>query len=52
MSGKAVRVLIVDDHAVVREGYRTLLQKHEGLTVVGEASSSLTLRVRRRRRVE
>jgi two-component system, NarL family, invasion response regulator UvrY len=40
MSRKAVRVLIVDDHAVVREGYRTLLQKHEGLTVVGEASNA------------
>ena len=37
MSRKAVRVLLVDDHAVVREGYRTLLEKHEGLTVVGEA---------------
>lgn len=37
MSKKAIRVLLVDDHAVVREGYRTLLTKHEGLTVVGEA---------------
>jgi two-component system, NarL family, invasion response regulator UvrY len=40
MSRKAVRVLLVDDHAVVREGYRTLLEKHEGLTVVGEASNA------------
>ena len=37
MSGKAIRVLIVDDHAVVREGYRALLTKQEGITVVGEA---------------
>jgi DNA-binding NarL/FixJ family response regulator len=37
VSRKAVRVLLVDDHAVVREGYRTLLAKHDGLTVVGEA---------------
>jgi len=37
MSGKRIRVLIVDDHAIVREGYRALLAKHEGLTVVGEA---------------
>jgi two-component system invasion response regulator UvrY len=37
MSRKTVRVLLVDDHAVVREGYRTLLSKHEGLVVVGEA---------------
>ena len=42
MSGKAVRVLLVDDHAVVREGYRTLLEKHEGLTVVGEAANAAT----------
>ncbi len=34
---RTVRVLLVDDHAVVREGYRTLLEKHEGLQVVGEA---------------
>ena len=37
MSLKTVRVLIVDDHAVVREGYRALLEKQEGLKVVGEA---------------
>ena len=37
MSRKTIRILIVDDHAVVREGYRALLAKHEGLTVVGEA---------------
>jgi DNA-binding NarL/FixJ family response regulator len=40
MSGKAVRVLLVDDHAVVREGYRTLLEKHEGLAVVAEAADA------------
>ncbi|MFZ1431098.1 MAG: response regulator transcription factor [Geminicoccaceae bacterium] len=40
MSGRAVRVLLVDDHAVVREGYRTLLEKHEGLRVVGEAENA------------
>src|SRR4029079_10848837 len=40
MSRKDVRVLLVDDQAVVREGYRTLLEKHEGLTVVGEASNA------------
>src|SRR5947207_14804801 len=37
MSREAIRVLIVDDHAIVREGYRALLEKHEGLKVVGEA---------------
>jgi DNA-binding NarL/FixJ family response regulator len=32
-----ITVLLVDDHAVVREGYRTLLAKHGGLKVVAEA---------------
>ena len=40
MSGRAVRVLLVDDHAVVRQGYRTLLEKHEDLRVVGEAENA------------
>jgi DNA-binding NarL/FixJ family response regulator len=35
-----IRVLLVDDHAVVREGYRTLLEKHGGVSVVGEASNA------------
>jgi DNA-binding NarL/FixJ family response regulator len=33
-----IRVLIVDDHAVVREGLRTFLQLQEGMEVVGEAA--------------
>ncbi len=40
MSGaaeKKIRVLLVDDHAVVREGYRRLLERDENLSVVGEA---------------
>jgi two-component system, NarL family, invasion response regulator UvrY len=40
MTRASVRVLLVDDHAVVREGYRTLLEKHAGLTVVGEAANA------------
>jgi two-component system invasion response regulator UvrY len=40
MSRNTIRVLLVDDHAVVREGYRTLLGKHEGLTVVAEAGDA------------
>jgi two-component system, NarL family, invasion response regulator UvrY len=31
-------ILLVDDHAVVREGYRSVLQKQPGLRVVAEAS--------------
>jgi two-component system, NarL family, invasion response regulator UvrY len=34
-----ISVLLVDDHAVVREGYRRLLERDENLIVVGEASS-------------
>ncbi len=32
------RILLVDDHAIVREGYRSLLQKQDGLQVVAEAA--------------
>lgn len=32
-----IRILIVDDHAVVREGLRTFLELQDGLEVVGEA---------------
>ena len=32
-----IRVLLVDDHAVVREGLRTFLELQEGIEVVGEA---------------
>jgi DNA-binding NarL/FixJ family response regulator len=33
-----IRVLIVDDHAVVREGLRAFLELQEGIAVVGEAA--------------
>lgn len=40
MSGaEAIRVLVVDDHAVVREGIRHVLSEGAGFTVVGEAQS-------------
>ena len=31
-------IMLVDDHAVVREGYRSVLQKQPGLKVIAEAS--------------
>jgi NarL family two-component system response regulator LiaR len=34
----AIRVLVVDDHAVVREGLRTFLSLQDGIEVVGEAA--------------
>ncbi len=40
MSGK-IRVLIVDDHAILREGVRALLQVHGDLEVVGEAGDGI-----------
>jgi DNA-binding NarL/FixJ family response regulator len=34
-----IRVLLVDDHAVVREGYRRLLEATAGIRVIAEAGS-------------
>ncbi len=39
MSEGQVRVMLVDDHEVVREGLRTLVGKNKGLIVVAEAST-------------
>ncbi|MCC6630293.1 MAG: response regulator transcription factor [Chloroflexi bacterium] len=36
---EAVTVLLVDDHAVVRQGLRAFLDVADGVTVVGEASN-------------
>jgi two-component system invasion response regulator UvrY len=35
-----ISVLLVDDHAVVREGYRRLLERDASLVVVGEAATA------------
>ncbi len=35
-----IRVFVVDDHAVVREGYRRLLERERGIEVVGEAADA------------
>ena len=36
---QSVRVLIVDDHGIMRAGLRMLLESQPGITVVGEAST-------------
>lgn len=41
MSHETIRVLIADDHPIVREGLRTILGFQEGIEVVGEASDGL-----------
>ena len=37
-----VRILIADDHAIVREGVRNLIETHTGWSVCGEAGDGLT----------
>ena len=39
LSGSRVRVMIVDDHAIVRKGIRALLSEAGGFEVVGEADN-------------
>src|SRR5882762_9958657 len=36
---KPIRVLLIDDHAVVRSGLRMLVENHPGLKVAGEAAN-------------
>lgn len=36
----SIRVLLVDDHAIVREGYRRLIEKHRDIEVVAEANDA------------
>lgn len=36
-SATSLRILLADDHAMVRQGLRALLERHAGLEVVGEA---------------
>ena len=39
MSAREVTILLVDDHAVVRAGFRRLLEQTPGIRVVTEAAS-------------
>jgi two-component system, NarL family, invasion response regulator UvrY len=38
--GGAIKILLVDDHPIVREGYRRLLERLGGFLVVGEAGEA------------
>jgi NarL family two-component system response regulator LiaR len=38
---ETIRILIADDHAIVRRGLRTLISSEEGMELVGEASDGL-----------
>jgi DNA-binding NarL/FixJ family response regulator len=40
--GEPIRVLVVDDHPVVRQGLRTFLDLQPDITVVGEAADGAT----------
>jgi DNA-binding NarL/FixJ family response regulator len=40
VSGPAIRVVVVDDHPVVREGLRSYLSSRDGIEVVGEADDA------------
>ena len=37
--GSPIRTVLVDDHALLREGLRAVLERHDGIAVVGEAGS-------------
>jgi two-component system, NarL family, response regulator NreC len=39
VNGATIGVLLIDDHVVVREGLRALLERQQGVTVVAEAGS-------------
>ena len=39
MTGSPIRVLLVDDHAVMRAGFRMILEAEDGITVVDEAAT-------------
>jgi two-component system invasion response regulator UvrY len=39
MNGEPIRIMLVDDHAVVRAGFRRLLDQEAGIRVIAEADS-------------
>jgi len=41
MTDHSRKIMLVDDHAIVREGYRAILQKQRGLDVIAEAADGI-----------
>src|SRR6267143_1437807 len=39
LPAKVIRVLLIDDHHVVREGLRMLIESHPGFKIIGEADN-------------
>jgi DNA-binding NarL/FixJ family response regulator len=40
MKARLIRVILIDDHPIVREAARAIMSNHEELLVVGEAGSA------------
>jgi YesN/AraC family two-component response regulator len=38
----SIRILLVDDHKIMRDGLRSLIEKQNGMAVVGEAENGRT----------
>lgn len=43
MNGQSIRILLADDHAVVREGLRGLLEQQTDMQVIGEAEDGFAV---------
>jgi DNA-binding NarL/FixJ family response regulator len=43
ISSDKIRILVVDDHPVVRQGVRSILANHPDIEIVGEADSAVSL---------
>jgi DNA-binding NarL/FixJ family response regulator len=37
----SIKIVLADDHRILREGFRAILQRHEGIEVIGEAGDGL-----------
>ena len=40
MAGQPIKIMIVDDHAMVRQGMKAYLQEFEDICVIGEAANA------------